>query len=388
MINLFYHSHTVVPAHLEELERLGIMEGDEQVLMALDGVLQDGSGRRVSGPTLHDYCLLTSLRIMLWARDYGQHRCYAFPLTELSLVEGSGIDPLHAQLQLTFEAEGQEPQRFTLLLLPTNDLQPAVTLLHLAAEAAQHLRANGISQRDAGPEIVAILSGYLYGHVEGGATGTPYRWPDDGEPMSPPDPIFMTDPSNLPPEQLYTASRVARSAWDTLRRTLRETELPIDLNGNNLRDLADTVRALNELITTVATNPSARDMAMAFLSSRRRGAGDDQAQPMPPPREAAPRTSQPASPASPASPAAQSTAEYHEIPLRRSGKGQPEPVRRSSPAARPPEPPAESPRTAQTERHEIPLRRRQTTPTPPAPAPRPQVAVSGSGDADSGESSK
>lgn len=375
MINLLYHSHTVVPAHLEELVGLGLLERDEQVLAAFDGVLMDGRGQRVSGPTLHDYCLLTNLRVVLWARDYGRHLCYAFPLTELRLVDGTGLDPLHAYIQFGFAAPNEEEQQqFMLTLLPLRDLPAALRLLRCAGEAAQILADHGADPYEAGVEITGLLVEQIFGSVDGRIpTDTPYRWPGATAPAAQPDPAFQYDPANVPPEQIYAAGRLARSAWDTLRRSLREAELPFDLNGGNLRDLADTVRAVNDLITTVASNPGAREMAMAFLNRRSGGnaPGSSVAEEPPPASEPAP---------------APPPSEYREIPLRR--KGQPIgtapcpeappvelkeiPLRRRSQ----PTPPPARPETAPTERGEIPLRRRGQ------PITRPIFTGSGSGDAE------
>lgn len=341
MVDLLYLSHTAVPAHLSELESLDLLERNEQVLMALDGVLLDGGGQRLSGPTLHDYCLLTSLRVLLWARDYGRHLCYAFPLHELCLVEGVGLDPLHAQLQLAFAGPAEEEQRFTLTLLPLADLPAAVTLLRLAAEAAKELLDQGIDTRDAGPEIAALLGACIFGTADGQRPpDTPYRWSEVeayGSQSAPaPHPNFQHDPSALPPEQIYVASRMARSAWDTLRRSLRETDLPLELGTNgSLRDLADTLRAVNELLVTVANNPGAREMALAFLG--RRGAKPGAASPPPPTAsgEEAWRGDTPQA----------TNSDYHEIPLRRRDK----PVRSKPEVAPPP-----------AEHSHIPLRRRNS----------------------------
>lgn len=364
MINLLYHSHTAVPGHLEELLKLGVLERGEQVLVALDGVLQDQHGQRLSGPTLHDYCLLTSLRVLLWARDYGQHRCFAFPLNELSLVEGAGIDPLHAYLRLEFSAPDQEDQSFILTLLPQCDLPAALTLLQLAGYAARGLIEQGYQIHEVGQEVAALLAEQVYGSIDGQPQdGRPYRWPDPGteDPgmTMPGDPLFQVDPATLPPEQIYTAGRLARSAWDTVRRGLRETERPFDTA--NLREIADTVRAINELVNTVVGNPAARELAMNFINSQRGGgnpaaARNPDQQPVDPPVQAAAETRHEPEPA-PEPPS------YREIPLRRRAD--------ASSATAKPAPPAARPVSVQAgERYEIPLRRR--------------VAASGSGDANGG----
>lgn len=386
MINLLFHSHTVVPAHLAELEGLGVLDPDEQVLVAVDGVLLDAQGRRLSGPTLHDYCLITSLRVILWARDYGSHLCYAFPLTELALIEGAGLDPLHAQIQLAFVAAGEEEQHFTLTLLPLVHLQAALALLRCAADSARQLQAAGVGAREAGGEIMAVLSEQIYGSAEGLRPGeSPYRWPGAGgaaaQPLTP-GPAYSHEPQSLPPGQVYAAGRLARSAWDTLRRTLREAELPFDLSSGSLRELTEAVRAVNDLVQTVATNPSAQQLAMAFINrqaggaqaagqeagARRQEAGAPPAAPVAEPlRHAAPEPP-------PAAPT------YHEIPLRR--RGAPAAPEQAAPAAAsqapaPAEPPA--PAASVPDRREIPLRRRPAAPPHLGRAPIP-APVSGSGD--------
>ncbi|MCU0494449.1 MAG: hypothetical protein MUD01_22905 [Chloroflexaceae bacterium] len=402
MINLLYHSHTVVPAHLEELVRLGVLDADEQVLVALDGVVQDGNGRRLSGPTLHDYCLLTSLRVLLWARDYGRHLCYAFPLTELALVEGLGTDPLHAQLQLTFLGADGEEQRFTLALLPQRDLEAAVTLLHLAGEAAQEYAAQGMHAHQAGPEIAAALAAQIYGTVEGALPGDqPYRWPGATRGVAEgAEPAFQQEQAGLPPEQIYAAGRLVRSAWDTLRRTVREADLPFDLNGGSLRDLTETVRAINDLVTTVSSNPTAREMAMAFLNRRggqtgdgRRETGDGRPGPEPGTTSAVAShagesgdaqylsslLTQPGTAAPPATPAAPV---YREIPLRRRSEAD-----RAAAAVAPIAPapqPATPPAPVRGEPNEIPLRRRMPI-NPLSGNSRPPLVMSGSGDANKQE---
>jgi hypothetical protein len=328
MIDLLYLSHTAVPAHLTELEGLGLLEPDEHVLVALDGVLLDSNERRVSGPTLHDYCLLTNMRILLWARDYGRHLCYAFPLTELCLVEGVGLDPLHAHLHLAFAAPGEEEQRFTLTLLPLVDLPAAVTLLRLAGDTAHVLAAQGIEAHEAAPEITALVTEQVYGSPDGqGMSNSPYRWEQTDEQAhsrepSSASPPLKQDPSSLPPEQIYSVSRAGRAAWDTLNRAIRETELPFQLTGSDFRDAADALRALNDLLTTVSGNPGARDVVMAFL--RRRSGGDTEssassASASPSPEDA------PSSPSHHAHQARSEAAspdpgEYREIPLRRRGE--------------------------------------------------------------------
>ncbi len=392
MISLLYHSHTIVPAHLAELEALSLVEPDEQILVALDGVLLDEAGKRLSGPTLHDYCLITSLRIILWARDYGRHLCCAFPLAELCEVQGHGLDPLHAQVQLRFAAPEEEDQRFTLTLLPLADLQAALTLLRAASETARAMLAAGYAARDAGPEVLAVLSEQIYGHVDGLRPGeAPYRWlgASPGIP-SIPVPAFQQDPASLPPGQVYAAGRLARSAWDTLRRSLREADLPFDisaLNSGSLRDLADAVRAINELVTTVSSNPVAQQMAMSLINRQGGVQGvsqamsqvvnDDGAGASVAPEATAP----PPTPASPAPAAAPRS--YHEIPLRRRGSpapGTPAP-RASAPAETPADP--QAPAQPIHDRRDIPLRRRGPalgTSRPYHHGPLP-AAMSGSGDA-------
>jgi hypothetical protein len=375
MISLLYHSHTVVPAHLGELEALGLVEPDEQILVALDGVLLDGNGQRLSGPTLHDYCLVTSLRVLLWARDYGRHLCYAFPLAELIAVEGVGLDPLHAALQLQFapDESGDEPT-FSLTLLPLADLHAALALLRAAAEAAQAMAAQGCEARAAAPEIMAVLSEQIYGHADGPRPqATPYRWPGAearfSQASAPPAPSFQQDPANLPPGQVYAAGRLARSAWDTLRRSLKETELPFELNGSSLRELTEAVRAINELVHTVSGSPAAQQLAVAFLN---RGSKDGKhAQPTRP----APVESTQWQNAEPAQePAAPEPSLYREIPLRRRGTPAPGPTPLAPARAAEPEP--------TPDRREIPLRRR--VPAPPRPFSQ-APAVSGSGDAEGDE---
>jgi antitoxin component of RelBE/YafQ-DinJ toxin-antitoxin module len=363
MIDLLYLSHTVVPAHLEELAGLGLLEHDEQVLVALDGVLLDQAGQRLSGPTLHDYCLLTSLRVLLWARDYGRHLCYAFPLTELCLVDGAGLDPLHAQLHLAFAAPDEdESQHFMLTLLPMRDLQVAVTLLRLAADAARELADQGVTPQGAGPDIAALIAEQIFGSADSPSPADrPYRWPGAAANAPQPGPAFNQEFASLPPEQLYATGRLVRSAWDTLRRTIRETELPFDLNNTNFRDLAETVRALNELITTVTTNPDAREMAMAFLNRQQ----NNQAQADKTERSTLFRDLRP----TPAPADADSA--YREIPLRR--RGAPSSVESPS---------ADAPVQNSFQAAGIPLRRRGQSARPPTTAKRQPSALSGSGDAD------
>lgn len=373
MISLLYHSHTVVPAHLSELETLGLVEPDEQILVALDGVLLDSVGQRLSGPTLHDYCLLSSLRIILWARDYGRHLCLAFPLAELTGIEGVGVDPLHAQIQLTFTNPDEEAQQFTLALLPLANLPAALQLLRSASDTARILADHGVNAREGGPEILAILSEQIYGHADGLRPGeTPYRWPGaaTAQPQGLPGPAFTQDPASLPPGQFYAAGRLARSAWDTLRRSIREADLPLpfELNGGSLRELTEAVRAINDLVHTVATNPSAQQMAMAFLHRQ---------------NSAEPRAPEPPAPPLTPEPAPQVSSSYHEIPLRRRGA---DPVP-STVVAEPLRARALTQDRAAAEplpdHREIPLRRRSGTPLPAKPfvhSHRPST-LSGSGDA-------
>jgi hypothetical protein len=386
MISLLYHSHTIVPAHLAELETLNVLEHDEHVLVALDGVLLDEYGRRLSGPTLHDYCLITSLRVVLWARDYGRHLCCAFPLAELVEVQGSGLDPLHAQLQLRFAAPDEDEQRFTLTLLPLADLQAALRLLRAASETARGMLEAGFDARDSGPEVIAVLSEQIFGHADGPRPGEPpYRWLGaTASAPSAPLPAFYQDPASLPPGQVYAAGRLARSAWDTLRRSLREADLPFDLsalNSSSLRDLADAVRAINELVTTVSNNPVAQQMAMSLIN-RQTGAPSAAATAASTAPPDAPAASEgPAPPAEPATaPQGAAPRSYHEIPLRR--RGAPAPA--AAPAGPAPAARSEPPRAPQSappafpDRRDIPLRRRGAA---LAPSPAFPVARSGSGDA-------
>jgi hypothetical protein len=386
MISLLYHSHTIVPAHLAELETLNVLEHDEHVLVALDGVLLDEHGRRLSGPTLHDYCLITSLRVVLWARDYGRHLCCAFPLAELVEVQGSGLDPLHAQLQLRFAAPDEDEQRFTLTLLPLADLQAALRLLRAASETARGMLEAGFDARDSGPEVIAVLSEQIFGHADGPRPGEPpYRWLGaTASAPSAPLPAFYQDPASLPPGQVYAAGRLARSAWDTLRRSLREADLPFDLsalNSSSLRDLADAVRAINELVTTVSNNPVAQQMAMSLIN-RQTGAPSAAATAASTAPPDAPAASEgPAPPAEPATaPQGAAPRSYHEIPLRR--RGAPAPA--AAPAGPAPAARSEPPRAPQSappafpDRRDIPLRRRGAA---LAPSPAFPVARSGSGDA-------
>lgn len=397
MIDLLYLSHTVVPSHLAELEGLGVLEQDEHVLVALDGVLLDSNGRRISGPTLHDYCLLTTMRVLLWARNYGRHLFYAFPLTELCMVEGVGLDPLHAHLQLVFAVPGEDEQRFTFTLLPIADLPAAVSLLRLAADTAQSLAAQGVEPIDSNAEIYAAISEHIYGNTDGPTSDRPYRWPGaDQSYASASNASYQQDPSGLPPGKLYSFSRVGRAAWDTFNRALREAEVPFSLNslsGGDLSNVAETLRALNDLLTTVATNPGAREVAMAFL--QRRGGGgsggdllsaaqggqpaapSSSPAPSPPPMSASPpppTTSRPAVQfdehlANMASGDTSQDTEYHEIPLRRKGDASRRSRQSAStststdteeqPARPPKQPSASHPPADEPERgHTIPLRRR------------------------------
>ncbi|GEM_PF-682346 len=389
MISLLYHSHTIVPAHLAELEALNVLEYDEHVLVALDGVLLDENGRRLSGPTLHDYCLLTSLRVVLWARDYGRHLCCAFPLAELVEVQGSGLDPLHAQVHLRFAAPDEDEQRFSLTLLPLADLQAALQLLRTASETARGMLEAGYEARDAGPEVIAALSEQIFGHADGPRPGeAPYRWLGAAASApSAPLPAFYQDPASLPPGQVYAAGRLARSAWDTLRRSLREADLPFDLsalNSTSLRDLADAVRAINELITTVASNPVAQQMAMSLINRQTgaAGAAAPAAAPTAPAEAPAAKERPAAAPAeAAAAPQAAAPRTYHEIPLRRRGAPAAAPASASSPAAARHEPPLRVSPSAPTtfpDRRDIPLRRRGAA---SGASPALPIARSGSGDA-------
>ncbi len=319
MINLLYYSHTIVPAHLDELVTLDLIKEHEQVLVALDGVLQHSNGRRLGGATLHDYCLITTMRVLLWARDYNRHVCYAFPLTDVRGVEGVGIDPLHANLRLTFAVPDSEDQCYQLTLLPVADLTVAIALLRLAADASQEMALRGIPPQNAAHEITAILSAAVFKSAPVQAlpdAGLRQRGAEQPFPLVGTSPAtgFQTDPSNLPPEQIYAAGRVARSAWDTLRRSLREAALPFDLsNGGNLRDLTDTLRAANELLVTVSSNPGAREMAMAFLD-RRSGKSESK-----PARPGTPAKAPPSDETMDTPDESQQSrvSDYREIPLRR-----------------------------------------------------------------------
>lgn len=322
MVDLLYLSHTTVPSHLTELDGLGLLEPGEQVLVSLDGVLLDGGGRRIGGPTLHDYCLVTSLRVLLWARDYGRHLCYAFPLTELCMVEGTGLDPMHAHLHMAFaspEEEDEEEQHFALILLPLMDLSAGITLLQLAAQTAIELAEQGLTPEQAAPEITTTLGMHIFGTEDGRRPSGKAPRGGDAESRRADEAPFQGDQMGVPIE-IYSAGRLGRAAWDTFRRTLRETELPLNLNGGDLRDVADTLRAMNELLSTLAGNPGAREVAMAFLS--RRG-GEQKAAPSSSQSHtqaqrpsATPRTSAAWNDHAP-EPGGQS--DYHEIPLRRNG---------------------------------------------------------------------
>jgi hypothetical protein len=353
MIDLLYLSHTVVPSHLAELEGLGVLETDELVLVALDGVLLDNNGRRISGPTLHDYCLLTTMRVLLWARNYGRHLFYAFPLSELCTVEGVGLDPLHAHLQLVFAVPGEEEQRFTFTLLPIADLPAAVSLLRLAADTAQSLAAQGVEPIDASAEVYSAVSEYIYGTSDGHSSERPYRRPGSESGYATANgSSFQQDSSGLPSGKLYSFSRVGRAAWDTFNRALREAEVPFNLSGfsgGDLGNVAETLRALNDLLTTVATNPGAREVAMAFLQRRggtgggggigdllssQPGQGNSAFSPTSPqPTTSRPMTNAEEVQKSEVAPSgAQQDADYHEIPLRRRGESS-RPTRPTSPSS-------------------------------------------------------
>lgn len=357
MINLLYYSHTTVPAHLEEIARLDVLDPDEQVLVAIDGVLVDQQGQRLSGPTLHDYCLITDLRVILWARDYGRHLCYAFPLHELALIDGRGIDPIHGAVTMGFSAPDTDDQIFTLTLVPQAYVPALMVLLRTAAETARSALAAGIDARQAAPDVMTALGAAIYGSEDAlRIDETPYRWPG-GAARTPaaPNELFAIDPATLPPNQIFTAGRLARSAWDTLRRTLREADLPFDLSPTSIRELTDAIRAVNDLVQTVANNPAAQQITLAFLN---RQMGNQQSTAPSPPVEP------PTPEATPAS------HRYHEIPLRRRASPSREPAT-TQPAVT-----ASSPLNI-TDRREIPLRRRTT-----ALHRTSLAALSGSGDAD------
>ncbi|GIV90417.1 MAG: hypothetical protein KatS3mg055_2935 [Chloroflexus sp.] len=374
MINLLYHSHTIIPAHLEEITRLDVLDPDEQVLVAVDGVLLDHQGQRLSGPTLHDYCLITDLRVVLWARDYGRHLCYAFPLAELTLIDGRGIDPIHGEVKLRFSAPEAEEQLFTLTLIPQAYVPALMILLRTAAETARSALAAGLDARQAAPEVMTALGAAIYGSEDAlRPDETPYRWPG-GAPRTPamPNAPFVVDPAMLPPNQIFTAGRLARSAWDTLRRTLREADLPFDLSPASIRELTEAIRAVNELVQTVTSNPAAQQMAMAFLN-RQAAARQTSGAANPPSSVEMPMPDPPPATGS----------RYHEIPLRRRNMSSREtaaPDRSSVPPVSPSKPVQVSP-TDLPDRREIPLRRR-STPVRRAPL----VALSGSGDADTDQS--
>lgn len=368
MINLLYYSHTTVPAHLEEITRLDVLDPDEQVLVAVDGVLLDREGHRLSGPTLHDYCLITDLRVVLWARDYGRHLCFAFPLSELTLIDGRGVDPIHGMVTLGFSAPDAEEQVFTLTLVPQAYVPALMILLRTAAETARAALAAGMDARQAAPDVMTALGAAIYGSEDAlRPDEMPYRWPG-GAPRTPatPNAHFVIDPANLPPNQIFTAGRLARSAWDTLRRTLREADLPFDLSPASIRELTEAIRAVNDLVQTVTNNPAAQQMAMAFLNRQaavRQAQAEPAASPVVDPPVAEPPPARPAGP------------RYHEIPLRRRTPAPPE-----TPASQPPAPiplTKRAPSIEMPDRREIPLRRRS------APVRRaPLAALSGSGDSD------
>jgi hypothetical protein len=95
---------------------------------------------------------------------------------------------------------------------------------------------------------MTALAEKIYGHVDGlRPDETPYRYQNGSVHFEPityaPAPAFQIDPAGLPPGQVYTAGRLARSAWDTMRRTLREADLPFDFGTGSLRDLTEAVRA-------------------------------------------------------------------------------------------------------------------------------------------------
>jgi peptidoglycan hydrolase CwlO-like protein len=135
----------------------------------------------------------------------------------------------------------------------------------------------------------------------------------------------------------------------------------------NLREITEAVRAVNDLVQTVSTNPNAQQMAMAFLNSRQGGRNNASA--------AAPESTAQAAQAAQAEPSAAPAAQdniYHEIPLRRKSSAAPEPKAEARPVdtATPPD------------RREIPLRRRGPANSAPRPFSRASNPVSGSGDAD------
>ncbi len=377
-MNLLYHSHTVVPAHLEELSALEVLEPHEQVLAALDGVLLDQHGHRVSGPTLHDYCLITDTRVVLWARDYAQHLCYAYPLTDLRQVAGYGIDPIHGALELGFTADGNELQMYRLTLVAQAHLAPFTALLRTAAGTAQHLAELGADPETQALEVVTALGTVIYGSEDAiPPHQAPYRWPgaEHREP-SQPQAAFAVDQTQLPPNSLFTAGRFARSAWDTLRRSLRDTELPFDLSPGSVREFTEAVRAVNDLVQSVVNNPSAQQLAMAFINNRRQSAEAAPAPftPEPPPA----RPAQAAAVDSAADTPPDSGSTYREIPLRRrSAAGNAPKV--NAAAVRVEEPllrAQTTPITATPDRRDIPLRRRVRTTAGQT------AAVSGSGDAE------
>jgi len=313
MVDLLYLSHTAVPSHLTELDGLGLLEPGEQVLAAFDGVLLDGEGRRIGGPTLHDYCLLTNMRVLLWARDYGRHLCYAFPLADLCLVEGTGLDPMHAHLHMAFAGpEEDEEQHFALILLPLMDLSAGIALLQLAAQTAIELTEQGLEPQEAASEITTVLGMHIFGTENGRRPQGKFNRGVDAEARRGDEPPFQGDQMGVPVE-IYSAGRLGRAAWDTFRRTLRETELPLNLNGGDLRDLADTLRAMNELLSTLAGNPGAREVAMAFLSRR---SSESKPSPHPSPSQERAHQNVRKPDSSWHEPAQSVQSDYHEIPLR------------------------------------------------------------------------
>jgi hypothetical protein len=281
---------------------------------------------------------------------------------------------MHAHLHIAFAGpEEDEEQNFALILMPLMDLSAAITLLQLAAQTAVELGEQGMEPHEAASEITTVLGMHIFGTEDGRRPQGKFNRGGEAESRRGDEPAFQGDQVGVPVE-IYSAGRLGRAAWDTFRRTLRETELPLNLNGGDLRDLADTLRAMNELLSTLAGNPGAREMAMAFLS--RRGAESKSSSP-PPQSSSHAQTQAPShqhnnntrKPGGDWQEPAQSTqSDYHEIPLRRNkhdhAAGHPDrsasegtiPLRRRGEAKRS----APTSETSETERPatSIPLRRR------------------------------
>jgi hypothetical protein len=158
------------------------------------------------------------------------------------------------------------------------------------------------------------------------------------------------------------------------------------------------VRAINDLVHTVATNPSAQQMAMAFIN---RNAAQPGAQGAPPPAahstgmpsnsERAAPSQRAAAPAPTDEPATYGVAPpvYHEIPVRRRGAlppgaGSQLSVVQPRVVAPAPEVTPQAPQAEVPDRREIPLRRRNHTAVASKSFSHGHLptAVSGSGDAE------